>query len=87
MISGDDLNKAMKNVFNFLDTFDLTEYIIEYKNKTVRELMVKLSDEYCYSDEYSSSLFDIISEDEFVEYLNNKYGLNIKETVIIRYYI
>lgn len=87
MISGDDLNKAMKNVFNFLDTFDLTEYIIEYKNKTVRELMAKLSDEYCYSDEYSSSLFDIISEDEFVEYLNNKYGLNIKETVIIRYYI
>lgn len=86
-ISVEDLDIALKNIFKFLDTIDLTLSIEKYKGKDIRQLMKYLSSKYNYKDEYSESLFDIVAEDEFVEYINNKYNLNIRESVTINYYI
>lgn len=82
-----EIDENIKNVFGYLDTIDLSEYINKYKNKTVRELMNTLNNEFPYVDKYSVTLFDGVAEDEFVEYLNGKYHLNIRESVTINYYI
>lgn len=84
---GESLNIALQNIFVFLDTIDLTSSIDKYKGKDIGELMEYLSSKYEYKDEYSESLFDVVAEEEFVEYLNNKYNLNIRESVTINYYI
>lgn len=80
-------NEAINNVFKFLDSLDLTNYLKEFKKRTVQELMDKLEKDYPYSDEYSETLFDSVNEIEFVEYLNIKYNLKIKEKLISYYYI
>lgn len=40
-----------------------------------------------YTKDGCESLFDYMSEDEFVEYLNKKYNLKIKETIVSYHYI
>lgn len=87
MLNGKEVEKALENVFNFLDTIDLSKYINKHRYKTVRELMKDLEKDFSYEDKYSKSLFDGVAEDEFVEYLNKKYDMNIKETVVSFYYI
>lgn len=80
-------NEVINNVFRFLDSIDLTNYLKEFKKRTVQELMDKLETDYPYSDEYSETLFDSVNEIEFVEYLNTRYNLQIKEKLISYYYI
>lgn len=82
-----EVQEALNNVFSYLDTIDLRSYLIAFKKKTVRDMMDKLREDFPYKDKYSDELFDVVTEEEFVDYLNEKYNTNIKETVIIRFYI
>lgn len=86
-LSGDELNKAMKKVFDFLNTLDLRSYVEERRGITIKMLMDELQMKYKYKDEYSESLFDLISEDEFVEYLKEKYNIKIFEVQPAPYYV
>ncbi|WP_297419361.1 hypothetical protein [Clostridium sp.] len=78
---------TQKNVFDYLDTIDLLPYLRKFNNKNIYYLMDKLEELFPFKDEYSESLFDAMGSDEFVEYLNNKYNLNIHEEVVCSYYI
>lgn len=78
---------AINNVFTFLDTIDLKPYLNQFKNKTIKELMDKLESDYPYTDDSSESLFDYVSEDEFIYYLIEKYKIKIKEHIEVKNYI
>ena len=84
---GEEVDKAINNVFNYLNTIDLLPYLKEFKYKDVHDMMDKLEEDYSYNDEYSETLFDAMGEDEFVDYLNSKYNLNIREHTVSYYYI
>ncbi len=86
-LNRNQVKKAINNVTNYLDTINLLPYLKEFKNKTVRDMMDKLEENISYKDEYSVTLFDCIGEDEFVDYLNKRYNLNIEETTVSYYYI
>jgi len=86
-MNGSEVCKAIANVFKFLDSLDLMPYIKEFEYKEIHDLMDKLEETFPYEDGYSKTLFDAIGDDEFVDYLNNKYNLNIREQEVINYYI
>lgn len=83
----EQVKKVINNVTDYLNTIDLIPYLEKFKGKTVKDMMDKLEEEYPYTDEYSEILFDVISEEDFADYLNNRYGLNIRETTVTYYYI
>ena len=85
MPSGKEVDKAISNVFQFLNLLDLMPCIKSFENKTIRDLMDSLENEFPYKDEYSATLFDAVAEDEFVDYINKKYNLNIREEVTYYY--
>ena len=87
MLMEKDCNNAINNVFSYLDTLDLNPYINTFKNKKVEDLMDKLEVIFPYKDGFSETLFDAIAEDEFVDYLNKKYNLDIREETISCHYI
>ncbi len=87
MLIGKEIDEALNNVFDYLNTIDLMPYIIKFKNKDIKELMDWLDENFPYKDKYSVDLFDTVSSDEFVDYLNKRYNLKIKETTISFYYI
>lgn len=84
-----DINKTIANVFKFLDTIELKDYLAKYKNtnKTIQDLMDELSEEYPYKDIEVNGLFDAIAEDEFIDYLKDRYSIRIYESVIVNNYI
>jgi hypothetical protein len=84
---GEEVDIAINNVFKYLDTIDLSSYLKEFKYKTIRDMMDKLEEDISYDDDYSNTLFDAVAEDEFVNYLNNKYNLRIQEETVSYYYI
>jgi hypothetical protein len=86
-LDSEQVNEALKFVFDYLDKINLSFYLEKFKYKTVREMMDKLNEDYPYNDIYSSYLFDVVAEDEFVSYLKKKYNLNIRETTVTYYYI
>jgi len=86
-ISGEECDKAIANVFKYLDGIDLMPYINKFKYRKLDELMAELSRIFPYEDEYSTTLFDAIAEDEFVDYLNKKYDVTISEETISYYFI
>lgn len=90
-ISGEDLNLALKRVFDYIDTLPLEEYIERYKGtkKSIRDLMDELSEKYPYEDtKYKiDGLFDVVAEDEFIDFLEKKFNLKIYEKVTIENYI
>lgn len=85
-MNNEEINVAIKNVYSFLDKIDLKPYIKEYKSKNIREMMDKLEEAYIYVDNYSVSLFDTVSVDEFVIYLENRYDVkvNVETEVVYR---
>lgn len=86
-LNSKQFHEALNNVFKFLDNIDLRPYIIQFKHETVYDLMEVLNKNYPYKDQYSEFLFDAVNESEFVDYLNERYGLNIRETTVSYYYI
>lgn len=83
----EQVDESLKLVFKYLDTIDLLPYLKKFKRKTVRDMIEELDQKYPYIDKYSKSLFDGVAEDEFVEYLNQRYNLDIRETTVSYYYI
>ena len=79
-----ETNEAVKNVYSFLDKIDLKPYINDYKSKNIVEMMDRLEELYFYRDNYSLSLFDTVSVDEFIIYLENRYDTDFSvETEVI----
>lgn len=87
LLNMEQVDEALQLAFKYLDTIDLSPYLKRFKRKTIRDLINILDQDYPYDDKYSECLFDCITEDEFVQYLNQKYNLNIKKTMISYYYI
>lgn len=88
MLTYKECQIAISNVFNFLDTIDLTSYLEKYKNKEVYDLQDELEEKYPYQDEYSATLFDCVAVDEFCGYLDKRYGANItSEETVTKWYI
>lgn len=80
----EETREAVKNVYSFLDKIDLRPYIKEYKSKNIIEMMDRLEELYFYRDNYSLSLFDAVSVDEFIIYLENRYDTDFSvETEVI----
>lgn len=87
MLIGKEIDVAINNVFNYLDTIDLLSDIKLFDGDEVWELMKVLDRKYPYKDQYSETLFDVVTEDEFANYLRNKYNITIKEKTITNLYI
>jgi hypothetical protein len=87
MLVGKEIDIEINKVFSYLDTLDLLHTVNEFKNKKLYDLMTKLEELYPYNNGCSVTLFDVISEDEFADYLNKKYNLRIMEETISYYYI
>jgi len=87
MLTGKEVDNAICNVFGYLDTINLMPYITQYKGKDIRDLMSKLELEFPYTDKYSETLFDAIAQEEFMDYLNEKYNLKLREITISHTYI
>ena len=79
-----EIDGAMSNVFSYLNTIELMPYIIDFTGQDIYSLMDKLEEVFPYKDEYSEALFDVIGNDELGDYLNNRYGLQIREELSIR---
>jgi len=79
MIYGKEIDIAINNVFGYLDTIDLLPYINIFNNSVVWKLMDALSEKYPYKDKYSVTLFDAVTEDEFADYLRDRYKITIRE--------
>lgn len=81
----DDWKKLQEQEYAFLDTLDLRHLIYEMKDESVYEIISKIED--LYEDDYLKSnpcdemLFNVISSDEFIEYINKRYGIRYREEV------
>lgn len=82
-----EIEEAINNVYNFLDKIDLKPYIKEYKGKNIKSMMDRLEELYMYIDKYSISLFDSVTIDEFIIYLEDRYNVNIETSTEIVYKI
>ena len=69
-----NIQKAINNVFNYLDKIDLLSILKKSKDRELGNIMDELEKEYPYRDNYSDGLFDNINRDEFREYLINRYN-------------
>jgi hypothetical protein len=84
----DEWKKLQEQEYTFLDTLDLRQIICEMKDESVHEIISKIED--LYEEDYLKNnpddemLFNVISSDEFVEYINKRYGIRYIEEV--RYY-
>lgn len=74
-----DWYNSIQQMSEFLDTIDILPLITEFKGELVWSLMYYLMEHYDYKDEYSTELFDCMSQYDFVLYLNNRYEINIRE--------
>jgi hypothetical protein len=76
--------EEQQRTYNFLDKYDLTEYINRFKGKPVYDLMECLEDELDHKIEFPTYLFNVINSDEFSEYLQKKYRTVIYEVLTIQ---
>lgn len=83
MFIGGEIDQT-KTIFSYLDTIELMPYIVEFEGQDIYYLMNKLEEVFPYKDEYSETLFDVISDDEFGDYLNRRYDLYIREVSFIK---
>jgi len=81
------VEETTENVFNYLNTINLLPYLKVFKCKIVRDMMKKLEEDFLFKDEYSETLFDAVTEEEFADYLNKRYDLKIKESIVTCFYI
>ena len=77
-MSNEDWKKAEELTYSILDSIDLIPYIKNQVNENIRELMYELEDEYYESPVVCNkllegSLFNVIGECEFIEYLEKRY--------------
>lgn len=72
-----------KRTYDFLDRFDLSNYIDDFKGKPVHDLMDYLEDNLDHQLEFPTYLFNVIDRDDFSEYLKKKYDVNIYEVPIL----
>ena len=79
-----EIDESMCNVFNYLNTIDLMPYIMKFTGEDIFSLMGELEEVFPYKDEYSETLFDMVGNYEFGDYLNNRYGFRIREESSIR---
>lgn len=81
----DEWKKLQEQEYAFLDTLDLRQIICEMKDESVHEIISKIEglyeDDYLKSNPNDEMLFNVISSDEFVEYVYKKYGIRYREEV------
>lgn len=80
-------DKINDQVFAFLDKINLEPYIEMAKANdwVVEDMMDILEEEYPYKNKYVSSLFDSITQDEFMNYLTKRYRIHFREIVTYRF--
>lgn len=78
-LSKEELQIEIENVFKYLDNIDLKEYLIKYKFKDIHYLMRELEEKFPYNTKNSDGLFDLIDQDEFITYIENKYKVTTRE--------
>lgn len=81
----DEWKKLQEREFAFLDTLDLRQVIYEMKDGSVHDIISKIEDlyeeDYLKSNSEDEMLFNVISSDDFVEYINKRYGIRYIEEV------
>lgn len=81
---------AIKDATKYLNTLDLLPYIEMFKNSSndfdVYALRDYLEEKYPYEDGYSATLFDCFDAEDIVNYLKERYHLNIRENIEVKYY-
>lgn len=82
-----DIEKSMKTTFRLLDTVDILELIgegeIEIYN-LMKKLEENLKNEVDKHEELEGCLFDVVNEEEFVEYLEKRYPKKIRNREIYK---
>lgn len=78
-----DYEKAMKIQYGVLDKIDFEPYFEKYNGKDVNSLMDAVRDDYDESDltkatVLSGRIFNYLSVDEFIEYLEERYKKKFK---------
>ena len=79
--------------YNFYDTIDFKKYFPHCKRFNVREFMRTMEEvsktwpEGTIPAELENELFDVITEDEFAEYLKKRYGVIVNWVTVDYYYI
>jgi hypothetical protein len=77
--------KEMQRTFDFLDKFDLTEYIKNFNEKPLWDLMQFLEDKIDHEKEFPMYLFNCVNTEEFADYIRSKYKANVEEVLTIFY--
>lgn len=87
-------DEMMRISKEFYDTVDFMKFISEcYGEISVRDLMNCVEEYYDYHnenlipEEFQGCFFNFMNEDEFSEYLKDRYGFQVRHEVIERYYI
>ena len=75
----EEIKEAMRLTEEFLDKIDIKQFVQENQTATIDNLMVVM--ELLYADDpvinkppFNGSLFNYYNEDEFEDYLANRYG-------------
>ena len=85
-----DIEKSMATTFRLLDTIDIADVVgdIEWEvYKLEEKLEYLLRDEVEKYPELEGFLFDAVSDCEFIEYLEKRYGKRFYNKEVIRNYV
>lgn len=84
-----EIERTMKVNTDYLDTLDLTPYL--QQGQELYNVMSAIQDDFNDDPNMPAEMcgepFEFLSEYEFGEYLNQRYGLTIREEVEVRYYL
>lgn len=96
-MTNEEFEKGYKYNLSILDKLDLSRFLIS--GKTIWDIRGEIEDAYddnefspeitemVENDIMQGFIFNYLSEDEFMDYLVEKYNIHIKEDVHIDYYI
>ena len=93
MKSTEEIKRLEEISKNFYDTIDFRQYIPERGEMPLRELMSQLEDYYdnhhpeLLPEELEGYIFDVIDEEDFFQYLKERYGLMCRLEIVENYYI
>ena len=75
----------------YFDTIDFLKFMSDEKCISVRDLMDALEEYYNYKDflpaVFEGLLFNYTSEEEFANYLENRYGFRVRCEITTSFYI
>ena len=77
-----DWKILQKQEFDYLDTIDLKIIISIMRDRSIHEIMGRIED--IYEQAYlrknnDECLFSVIDEQDFIDYINKRYGIKYKE--------